>query len=60
MIGALPPCSEGIQRCLDFSLKNNILPRVNPRVFRLEDINEMVALMQAGHVQDGRMVISFP
>lgn len=45
---------------MDFSLRKKILPRVNPRKFRLEEINEMIALMEANQVQDGRMVIEFP
>ena len=59
MIGARAPGREGTQRCLDFSLREKIFPRVNPRVFRLEEANEMTALMEAGHVQEGRMVIEF-
>lgn len=32
----------------------------SPGKFRLEEINEMIALMEANQVQDGRMVIEFP
>lgn len=60
MIGAKAPGRISTEKCLDFSLRKNILPRVNPRIFRLEEINEMVALMEDGQVQDGRMVIEFP
>lgn len=60
IIGARAPGRISTEKCLGFSLRKNILPRVNPRIFRLEEINEMVALMEAGQVQDGRMVIEFP
>lgn len=45
---------------MDFSLRKKILPRINPRKFRLEEVNEMIALMEANQVHDGRMVVGFP
>lgn len=60
IIGARAPGRNTAKRCLDFSLRRKILPRVNSRIFRLEEINEMVALMEAGQVEEGRMVIEFP
>lgn len=60
IIGCRSTGQAGVQKCLDFSLRKKILPRVNPRKFRLEEINEMIALMEANQVQDGRMVIEFP
>lgn len=36
----------------------SIFPNVNPRKFQLEVSNEM-ELMEAGKVEDGRMVIQF-
>lgn len=48
-----------MQRCLDYSIRMGIFPPVHPRKFVLEDLNEMIALMKAGKVEDGRMVISF-
>jgi propanol-preferring alcohol dehydrogenase len=59
MIGAKVPGQIGTARCLEFCQRKNIFPKVNPRKFQLEDINEMVALMKDGKVQDGRMVIQF-
>lgn len=46
-------------RCVEFSHRKGIFPRVNPRKFQLEDINEMLDLMRAGKVEDGRMAIRF-
>lgn len=60
IIGAKASGRISTEKCLKFSLRKKILPRINPRIFRLEEINEMVALMEAGEVQDGRMVIEFP
>lgn len=60
IIGARVPGRVSTEKCLEFSLRKKILPRVNPRIFRLEEINEMVTLMEAGQVQDGRMVMEFP
>ncbi|KAL3474448.1 chaperonin 10-like protein [Aspergillus californicus] len=59
VVGARIPGQAAAQRCLDFSLRNHILPAVNQRQFRLEDLNEMIALMREGKVADGRMVIRF-
>ncbi|KAL4861005.1 hypothetical protein BDV12DRAFT_204458 [Aspergillus spectabilis] len=60
LIGSKVPGKEGAANCLEFYLRNGILPKVNPRKFKLEDINEMIDLMNAGQVQNGRMVIEFP
>ncbi len=49
----------GTQRCLDFVLRRGLYPRINPRKFQLEDINEMVELMKAGKVDEGRMIVEF-
>ncbi|CAI4214469.1 unnamed protein product [Parascedosporium putredinis] len=57
--GAKVPGKKGSQRCIDYSLKKNIRPKINERKFALEDINEMVALMKAGEVDKGRMLVEF-
>lgn len=49
----------GAARCLEFSLRKGIYPKIHPRKFQLEDINEMMALMQAGKVHEGRMTVQF-
>ncbi|KAH8805330.1 chaperonin 10-like protein [Xylogone sp. PMI_703] len=59
VIGAKVPGQKGIQRCLDFTLRKKILPKVHPRKFALEDLNEMVELMEAGEIEKGRMVVEF-
>lgn len=59
IIGAKVPGQAGAARCLEFSHRKGIYPKVNPRKFQLEDINEMISLMQAGKVHDGRMVVQF-
>ncbi|KAL6229373.1 hypothetical protein BDW75DRAFT_245788 [Aspergillus navahoensis] len=59
LIGAKVAGKAAAQECLEFSLRKNILPKVHPRKFELEDINEMMELMQAGKVQDGRMIVQF-
>ncbi|KAL4861468.1 hypothetical protein BDV12DRAFT_208004 [Aspergillus spectabilis] len=59
ILGSKVPGKEGSTKCLEFSLRKGILPKVHPRKFRLEDINEMIDLMNAGQVQDGRMVVEF-
>jgi propanol-preferring alcohol dehydrogenase len=46
-------------RCLEFSLRKGIYPKINPRKFQLEDINEMMDLMKAGKVHEGRMTVQF-
>jgi propanol-preferring alcohol dehydrogenase len=58
-LGARIPGQAAAQRCLEFSLQKDILPTVNQRRFKLEDLNEMVALMREGKVAEGRMVIHF-
>ena len=40
-------------------MKKNIRPKINDRKFVLEDINEMIALMKAGEVDKGRMLVEF-
>ena len=40
-------------------MRKGILPRLNPRKFKLEDLNEMIELMKAGKVEEGRMVVYF-
>ncbi|PKS08732.1 hypothetical protein jhhlp_004785 [Lomentospora prolificans] len=57
--GAKVPGKKGIQRCIDYSMKKNIRPKINDRKFVLEDINEMIALMKAGEVDKGRMLVEF-
>jgi propanol-preferring alcohol dehydrogenase len=44
---------------LEFSLRKGIYPKINPRKFQLEDINEMMDLMKAGKVHEGRMTVQF-
>ncbi|KAJ5672663.1 hypothetical protein N7507_001790 [Penicillium longicatenatum] len=59
IIGAKVPGQIGCSECVAFSHEKGIYPRINPREFQLEDINEMIALLKAGNVQDGRMAIRF-
>jgi propanol-preferring alcohol dehydrogenase len=59
LIGAKVPGQAGTQRCLEFVLRKELYPKVHPRKFQLEDINEMVELMRAGKVEQGRMVVEF-
>ncbi|RFU32933.1 hypothetical protein B7463_g3407, partial [Scytalidium lignicola] len=59
LIGAKVPGQKGTQKCLDFTLRKNILPKIHPRKFNLEDLNEMVELMEAGEIEMGRMVVEF-
>ncbi|KAJ5689397.1 hypothetical protein N7462_003789 [Penicillium macrosclerotiorum] len=59
IIGAKVAGQAGATRCLEFSQRKGIYPKVNPRKFQLEDINEMMALMEAGEVHDGRMAVQF-
>jgi len=59
IVGAKVPGKKGSQRCIDFSLKKGIRPKINERKFVLEDINEMIALMAAGEVDKGRMLVEF-
>jgi propanol-preferring alcohol dehydrogenase len=59
IIGAKVPGSLGAMRCLEFSLRKGIYPKINPRKFQLEDINEMMDLMKAGRVHEGRMTVQF-
>jgi len=40
-------------------LRKNLVPKIHPKKFKLEDINEMIALMKEGKVDEGRMVIQF-
>jgi propanol-preferring alcohol dehydrogenase len=58
-IGAKIAGPESARRCLDFTLSRNLLPKIHPRQFKLEDLNEMIDLMKAGKVENGRMVVSF-
>lgn len=53
------PGREGAQRCLEFVTRNGIYPKINPRKFKLEEINEMVQLMRENKVEEGRMVVEF-
>ncbi|SPN96485.1 uncharacterized protein DNG_00013 [Cephalotrichum gorgonifer] len=59
LIGAKVPGQVGAKRCLDFTVRKDIRPRINSRKFVLEDINEMIDLMKAGKVDEGRMMIEF-
>lgn len=59
LIGAKVPGPAGTQKCLDFVVRKGLYPKINPRKFQLEDINEMIELMRAGKVEDGRMVVEF-
>ncbi|KAJ5741359.1 hypothetical protein N7533_010768 [Penicillium manginii] len=59
IIGAKVPGQIGTAACVEFSQRKGIYPKVNPRKFQLEDINEMIDLMGAGKVEEGRMVIQF-
>jgi hypothetical protein len=47
------------KRCLDFTVRKSIYPKVNPRKFSLEDLSEMVDSMKAGKLDEGRMVVQF-
>ncbi|KAJ5099546.1 hypothetical protein N7532_006547 [Penicillium argentinense] len=59
IIGAKVPGQIGTAACLDFCHRKGIYPKVHPRKFQLEDINEMMDLMKAGKVDDGRMAVQF-
>lgn len=59
IIGAKVPGPMGAMRCLEFSLRKGIYPKINPRNFQLEDINEMIDLMKDGKVHEGRMTVQF-
>lgn len=59
IIGAKVAGPLGATRCLEFSLRKGIYPKINPRKFQLEDINDMMAMMQAGKVHEGRMTVQF-
>ena len=53
------PGQAEAKRCLDFTIRKGIRPRIHSRKFALEDINEMIDLMKAGRVEDGRMMVEF-
>ena len=53
------PGRPGTQRCLDFTLRKGIVPKINSRKFGLEDINEMIDIMKTGEVDKGRMMVQF-
>lgn len=57
--GARVPGKDGTQRAVDFTMRQSLYPKVNPRKFQLEDINEMIDLMRAGKIEEGRMVVEF-
>jgi hypothetical protein len=69
LTSSLPPCTgllgpkvpenEDSAKYLEFSLCKGILLKVHQRKFKLEDIIEVINLMNAGQVQDGRMVLEF-
>jgi propanol-preferring alcohol dehydrogenase len=59
ILGAKAAGQLGATRCLEFSLRKGIYPKINPRKFQLEEINEMIALMEAGKVHEGRMTVQF-
>ena len=59
LIGAKVPGQVEAKRCLDFTIRKGIRPRIHSRKFALEDINEMIDLMKAGKVEDGRMMVEF-
>lgn len=44
---------------MDFTRRKGIRPKIQERKFALEDINEMIDLMKAGKVDEGRMMIQF-
>jgi propanol-preferring alcohol dehydrogenase len=58
-LGAKVPGRAGAQRGIDYALRNKLFPKIHPRKFKLEDINEMIDLMKAGNIEEGRMVIHF-
>jgi len=59
LIGAKVGGPESAKRCLEFTLSRKLYSKIHPRKFVLEDLNEMIDLMKAGVVENGRMVISF-
>ena len=40
-------------------MRKEIRPKIHGRKFVLEDVNEMIDLMKAGKVDEGRMMMQF-
>lgn len=59
VIGARVPNPAPTAKCVEFSRRLSVYPRVNPRVFQLDDLNEMMALISSARVDAGRMVVYF-
>jgi hypothetical protein len=47
MIGAIILGPEAVGRYLEFTLSRNLLPKIHPRKFQLEDLNEMMESMKS-------------
>ncbi|KIW80212.1 hypothetical protein Z517_06827 [Fonsecaea pedrosoi CBS 271.37] len=59
VVGARVPNAASAAKCLEFCQRLSIYPRVHHRNFKLEDLNEMMALMSSGQVDEGRMTVFF-
>lgn len=59
ILGAKLGGAREARECLDFALRKGLQPTINPRKFRLDDLPEMVELIRAGQVSEGRMVVHF-
>ena len=59
IIGARVPNPASAAKCLEFCRRLSVYPRVNSREFQLEDLNEMMAMMTSGKVDEGRMAVYF-
>lgn len=59
LIGAKVPGQAGTKRCLDFTMRKGIRSKIHSRKFVLKDVNEIIDLIKAGKVDEGRMIIQF-
>ena len=44
---------------MDFTMRKGIRSKIHDKKFVLEDVNEMIDLMKAGKVHEGRMMMQF-
>lgn len=59
LIAAKAPGEKEATKCVEFSTRKSIIPKIHPKKFRLEDINEMLDLVYSGKIEDGYMVVEF-
>lgn len=59
ILGAKLGGAREARECLDFVLRKGLQPTINPRKFGLDDLPEMVQMIRAGKVSEGRMVVQF-